>query len=74
MNTTNEPRINQILVDDESITATPERSDPDPASAAQAPGYSKEITTPACVCPPPTVASSGTSPVPRPAGTVKLIW
>jgi hypothetical protein len=35
--------------------------------------YCSEMTTPGCVDTPPTVAESGTSPVPRPAGTVKLI-
>ena len=33
-----------------------------------------EITTPDCVWTPPTVATSETSPVPRPAGIVRLIW
>lgn len=33
-----------------------------------------EITTPAGVCTPPTEATSGRSPVPRPGGTARLIW
>ncbi len=36
--------------------------------------YWSDITTPDCVCAPPTVAASVTSPVPSPGGTVKLIW
>ena len=36
--------------------------------------YRSEITTVEGVWTPPTVATNGTSPVPRPAGTVRLIW
>src|ERR1035438_797310 len=36
--------------------------------------YCTEIATPKGVCTPPTVACSDTSPVPRPDGTVRLIW
>jgi hypothetical protein len=35
--------------------------------------YCSEMTTFGCVDTPPTVATSATSPVPRPAGTVRLI-
>jgi hypothetical protein len=58
----------------ESYTLLACRQSDRKATSGTEPRYCTEITTFDCVGTPFTLAASVTSPVPRPAGSIKLIW